>query len=286
VTRQANPAGTEARLAVFGALIIDTFREASARWLFWGLFGLSTLLIAFFLFILKIDVVEGAVSLMGLQQTSHHYWDLARVVRLSYSRVAIFLYIWGTFLAIFASAGLVPSVLEPGRIGLLLSKPVHRTTLLLGRYAGNVLIVSGNIIYLIVSIWIIIGLKTHLWYSEFLLTIPITIFVFAVLLCVVTLIGVAFESAPVAMMVSVALMLISAVLAQKDQVVKLLSSEWSRDLWTALYWVLPKFWDLGRDMMNLISDRQAPWFTPAWTSALFGLVILAVAVRVFKRRDY
>ncbi len=273
-------------LSVFLALLADTFQEASARWLFWGLFGLSTLLIGFFLFILKIDVVEGAVSLLGLEQTTHHFWSLERLVRLSYSRVAIFLYIWGTFLAIFASAGLIPSVLEPGRIGLLLSKPVSRVTLLMGRFTGNILLVTANVLYLILSIWVIVGWKTGLWFPEFLITIPITVFVFAVLLCVVTLIGVAFESSSVAVMVAVALMLISAVLAQKDNVVKLLGSQWSRDLWTGLYWILPKVWDLGRAMMSLISDRQAAWITPAWTSGVFGLLVLAGAIQIFRKRDY
>jgi ABC-type transport system involved in multi-copper enzyme maturation permease subunit len=272
--------------SVFFALLADTFQEASARWLFWGLFGLSTLLIGFFLFILKIDVVQGAVSLLGLEQTTHYFWSLERLVRLSYSRVAIFLYVWGTFLAVFASAGLIPSVLEPGRIGLLLSKPVNRVTLLLGRYTGNVLIVTANVVYLILSIWVIVGWKTGLWFPEFLITIPITVFVFAVLLCVVTLIGVVFESSSVAVMVAVALMLISAVLAQKDNVVKLLGSEWSRNLWTGLYWVLPKVWDLGRVMMNQISDRHAEWITPAWTSGVFGLFVLAAAIQIFRKRDY
>jgi hypothetical protein len=41
---------------VFVALVLDTVQEARARWLFWGLFGLSTLLILFFLFVLKIDL--------------------------------------------------------------------------------------------------------------------------------------------------------------------------------------------------------------------------------------
>jgi ABC-type transport system involved in multi-copper enzyme maturation permease subunit len=274
------------RLRVMAALILDTFQEARARWLFWGLFGLSTLLIAFFLFILKIDVVAGAVSLLGIEQTSHRIFDIQRLVHMAYSRVALFLYVWGTVLALFASAGLIPSILEPGRIGLLLSKPIDRITLLMGRYIGTVLIVAANIVYLIGSIWVIIGLKTKLWYPEFLLTIPITILVFAVLLCVITFIGVLFESASVAVMVSVALMFISGVLAQKDNVVKLLSSEWARDLWIGLYWTLPKVWDLGRSMMNLISDRQAAWVTPAWTSAVFGIVVLAAAIQIFRKRDY
>ena len=67
--------------------------------------------------------------------------DLERMVRSVYGAIATFLYTFGMVLAVFASAGLIPSVLEPGRIELLLSKPVSRTHILLGRYAGNVLVV-------------------------------------------------------------------------------------------------------------------------------------------------
>ncbi len=121
------------------ALIQDTFREALARKIFWVLFGLSTLMILFFLFIMRIDIVAGAsatVSLFG-QQTRDNP-DANRLVRGVYGGIASFLYTFGMFLAVFASSGLVPSVLEPGRIELLLSKPLSRSHLLLGRYLGNV----------------------------------------------------------------------------------------------------------------------------------------------------
>ena len=111
--------------------------------------------------------------------------------------MSIALYIWGTLLAIFASAGLTPVLLEPGRIALLLSKPISRPVLLLGRYAGNVLIVALNHIYLVVSIWLIIGSKTGIWERRFLLAIPSSVFMFAVLLCVVTFVGVVFEGGAV-----------------------------------------------------------------------------------------
>jgi ABC-type transport system involved in multi-copper enzyme maturation permease subunit len=271
---------------VLTALIGDTFQEARARSLFWGLFGLSTLLILIFLFILKIDIVQGAVSFMGIESTARRI-DIHRFVIASYSWVSVFLYIWGTFLAIFASSGLIPSVLEAGRVSLLLSKPVTRPMLLLGRYLGNLSVVATNHIYLIGSIWLVIGLKTHIWEKRFLLAVPSSLFIFAVLLCVVVLIGVASESAALSVMVSVALMLISTILAQKTFVVKLLSSDWSRELWMALYWIVPKVYDLANAMKQVIVfDREADWLTPVWTSALFGIVVLSGAVYVFQKRDY
>jgi ABC-2 type transport system permease protein len=274
-------------MRVLAALIADTFQEARARWLFRGLLGLSTLLIAIFLFVLKIDLVEGAISFMGIESTSRHVWDIRRFVNVSYSWVSIVLYIWGTFLAVFASGGLVPTVLEAGRISLLLSKPISRPMLLLGRYAGNFLVVATNHVYLICSIWIIIGIKTHIWEPRFLLAMPISLFIFAVLLCVVILIGVVTESTALSVMVPIALMLISAILAARDFVLKLLSSEFSRDLWLVLYWIIPKVYDLGNGMKQIILyDRDADILKPIWTSALFGVIVLSCAVAAFQKRDF
>jgi len=269
------------------ALIRDTFREALARKIFWGLFGLSALMILFFLFLLKIDIVEGglaAVSLFG--RTASRTADVDRLVRGVYGGIATFLYSWGMFLAVFASAGLIPSVLEPGRIELMLSKPVSRTHILLGRYVGNVLVVSCNVIFLVLGIWTILGVKTGIWSPSFLIAIATTVFAFAVLLAVVVLIGVLFESTALSTMVTVALMIISPILAQTTVMLKLLSSEWSRQIWRTLYYSLPKVYDLGKMTLDAIQSREFDGYMPIWTSGLFGVVVLALALWAFSRRDF
>ena len=269
------------------ALIRDTFREALARKIFWVLFGLSTLLILFFLFLLRIDIVSGAtatVSLFGRQTGANP--DVDRLVRGVYGGIATFLYTWGMFLAVFASAGLVPSVMEPGRIELLLSKPLSRTHILLGRFAGNVLVVALNTTYLVLGVWIILGAKTGIWSPTFLIAIATTTFIFSVLLAVVVLIGVTIESAAAATMITVALMIISPILAQTSTMMRLLSSEWSRDLWRVLYYVLPKVYEIGKMTLDAIQSRTFAGYTPIWSSALFGAVILGAALAIFARRDF
>jgi ABC-type transport system involved in multi-copper enzyme maturation permease subunit len=268
------------------ALIRDTFREAMARKIFWGLFGLSTAMILFFLFLLRIDVVEGGMATLSIFGRDDRQIDMQRMVRGVHGSIATFLYTFGMFLALFASAGLVPSLLEPGRIELLLSKPVSRTHLLLGRYLGNVLIVLANSIWLVGGVWLIFGLKTGVWSPQFLFAIAATVFLFCVLLTVVFLMGVLFDSAALATMVPVALMIISPILAQEKTVVKLLSSEWARTAWKALYHALPKVFDIGRMTLNLVrGDAVESWF-PLLTSAAFAVVVLGVALWHFERRDF
>jgi ABC-type transport system involved in multi-copper enzyme maturation permease subunit len=273
--------------AALAAVIGDTFQEARARWLFWGLFGLSTFLVLLFLFALNIDIVQGAQATIAFGPRSRTIYDIHKFVNVAYSWVALALYYWETPLAIFASAGLVPVLLEPGRIALLLSKPIARTTLLAGRFFGNILIVAANSTYLIVIVWIILGTKTGIWGTRFLLAIPASIFMFTVLLTMVVLIGVVAESAALAVMVSVATMLISALLAQREWANKLLSSDWSRQVWTGLYWIVPKVYDLGSAIKQIIVfDRSADWITPVWTSTIFAAAVLTGALVIFNKRDF
>ena len=269
------------------SLLIDTFREAFARLIFWGFYGLSTALIFFFLFIMKIDLVEGAratISLLG--QSGGRTLDIQNLVRTVQGGIAVFLYTWGMALAIFASAGLMPTMLEPGRIELLLSKPVTRHHLLLGRYLGNLLVVAFNMVYLVLGIYLIFGWKTGIWGSGFLWAIPSTVFIFAVLLTVITLVSVLFESAALALMVTFGLMLMSPILAQTKLAERLLSSQWSRNLWKGLYYVVPKVFDLGSMTMGLVRGNQVESLMPVWSSTLFAAAVLGAALYVFSRRDY
>src|ERR1051326_8813511 len=115
------------------ALVRDTFREAFARKIFWGFFGCSTAIILFFIFLMKIDVVEGALATISLFGNESRATDVNNLVRSVHDALAAFLYGVGLFFAFFASAGLIPTIFELGRIELLLSKPVRRAHILLGR---------------------------------------------------------------------------------------------------------------------------------------------------------
>lgn len=271
------------------ALVADTFSEAFARKIFWGLFGLSTAMILFFVFLVNIDVVQGVSATVELFGTPFKRVGINpdRLAGHIFGAVAAFLYTFGMALAIFASAGLMPALLEPGRIELLLSKPVSRVHLLLGRYVGNLLVVACNVVYLVIGVWLILAAKTGVWDTRFLAAIPTTLFVFAVLLAVVVLAGVLWESAAVATMIPVALIMMSPILAQKTTAEKLLSSEWSRAVWAGLYHATPKVFEIGRLTRRIALRAPAEeWASLLWSTAAFGVVVLAVSVWVFMRRDY
>ena len=268
------------------ALIKDTFREAFARRIFWGFFGCCSALLLFLIFIMRIDVVEGAIATVTLFGKSAPSRNVENLVEQTQSVIAMVMYFAGMALSVFASAGLVAAVFEPGRIELLLSKPVSRTHLLMGRYVGNVLVVAANIIYLVAGSWIIFGLKTQVWGTGFLLSSLCTIFIFAVLLTVLILVGVLWDSSAVAIMATFAIMIITPILARKNDLERLLSSEWSRNVVRFLYYVLPKTSDVAVIIRHLILNQPVASWMPVWSTALFGVVVLALGLWRFQRRSF
>jgi ABC-type transport system involved in multi-copper enzyme maturation permease subunit len=268
------------------ALIKDTFREAAARRIFWALFGSCTALLLLLWMVGRIDVVQGATStsvLMGNDATNP---DVARMVRGTQSLIAMILYYAGMALSVFASAGLVAATFEPGRIELLLSKPVSRTHLLLGRYAGNLLVVAGNIVYLVGGSWILFGVKTGVWGAGFLLSGLCTIFVFAVLLSVIVLAGVLWDSSSVSIMATFGLMFASWILSQHAMLERLLGSESSRMVVRGLYYALPRLPEIAAIARQVIMGEPVASWWPMVTTGCFGAVVLACGVWRFQRRSF
>jgi ABC-type transport system involved in multi-copper enzyme maturation permease subunit len=268
------------------ALIRDTFREAFARRIFWGFAGCCTALLLFLIFIMRVDVVEGALATVSIFGNTLPTTSLRNLVERTQGVIAMVLYFAGMGLSVFASAGLVSAVFEPGRIELLLSKPISRTHLLLGRYIGNVLVVSANILYLVLGSWMIFGLKTGKWGAGFPLSSLCTIFIFMVLLAVIVLIGVLWESAAVAIMVTFAIMIVTPILAQKTTIERLLSSEWSRNVVRILYYALPKTSDVSRIIWRLILKQPIDSWMPVWSTAAFGAAMLGAGVWLFRRKSF
>jgi hypothetical protein len=81
-------------------------------------------------------------------------------------------------------------------------------------------------------------------------------------------------------------MIISPILAQTSLMMRLLSSEWSRNLWRVLYYSFPKVYELGKMTLDAIQSRTFAGFMPIWTSALFGIAALGAALTIFAKRDF
>jgi ABC-type transport system involved in multi-copper enzyme maturation permease subunit len=200
--------------------------------------------------------------------------------------LAAFLYTIGMFLAVFASAGLISAIFEPGRIELLLSKPVARLHILLGRYLGNLLVIAVNLLYLVLGVWVVFGVKVGIWRVGFLWSAAFSLLIFSVLLTVILLMGVLWESTAVTVLGTFGVMILASVVSTHSQLIKLLSSETSRNVVRVLYYVLPKPVDIGRIASDVSRGNPVGDWMPVWSTALFGIAILSLSVYLFQRKNF
>lgn len=284
-------------MKAFAASVEDVFREAAARWTLLAYFVLSSLFILIFAFAVNLDIVDGALAgakLFGRSvDLASSRIDLDKLVLGFESGFSAFLYLVGTFLAIFATAHLVPRLQEKGTIDLYLSRPVGRIPLLLSRYAAGLMLAGVNLVYLIGSIWAIVIWKTKVVHPRFLLGGGVILFAIASLLAFAFLVGVATSSTGVSIMSAYAVFFFSALLAGHDRIAAAVSKPWQATVVHALYWIFPKTAELGQAVVAFVSAGEAParlqrslTALPFVTTAAFGVVCMGLASLLFRRKDF
>jgi len=106
------------------------------------------------------------------------------------------------FVAVLVTSPIIPRTFEVGSIELLLSKPISRVLLFLAKFAGGCSFILVNAAYMIVGLWLIVGVRFGVWNHRLLLCIPIFLFLFAIYFSVSALAGLIWRSAIVSVVVA------------------------------------------------------------------------------------
>jgi len=284
-------------MKVLAANIEDVMREAAARWTLVAYFFLSTIFIIIFSFAINLDIVDGALAgakLFGQQvDMDQNSISIEKLVLGFETGFSGFLYLLCTFLAIFATAHLVPRMQEKGTIDLYLSRPVGRVQLLLARYCAGLLLAASNVVYLMVSVWAIVAWKTGVMNARFLFAGAIIMLVIATLLAFAFLIGVITSSTAVSIMTTYGVFLFSAALVGHKNYAAAVSKEWQAWLIDGMYWVFPKTAELAQAVVAFVAGDAVPArmarslsLAPFLTTAAFGIGCLALASWLFTRKEF
>ena len=272
------------------ALIVDTWREALARYTLLGFLIVSTLFLLILTFALNLDIVDGGLAagtLFGKAIELHHGTRaIDTVVVTGQSIFAGMLYVLGVFLAVFATGSQVPNLQRRGTVDLYMTRPISRTHLLLGRFLGAITLVTVNLIFLCGGVFVIISLKTGVWNPRFLVASGIILVVFLSFLGFMYLVGVVSSSTPLSIMLPYALYMVSMPLAAHDHIAAAMDSRFWGNVVHGLYWVFPKTAEVGRDLTAYVLGRGTPTLMPLATTAAFGAVCLAAAVVTFNRKSF
>lgn len=269
---------------IFLTLIFNTFREAISKKIFIGFFIISTLIIIIFLLTVNLISVEGMVNLVetGGQEAVRQFVIGTQVFMLNISYLLII-----TFCLISVSS-FIPSMLEKGNIDILLSKPVSRSKIILGKFTGGVLLIFFSLVYLLGFIWIIISIKSGFWHVPFLYSIFWLTFSFAVIFSVVIFLGLTTQSSVLTIIISIFLVyVITPVLALREQTIfTFVKNDIIKFVINFFYYVLPKPTDINTITSNIISGTPVESYQAVFTSLLFMLAMLSLSILYFKKKDY
>ncbi|HSY49731.1 MAG TPA: ABC transporter permease subunit [Thermoanaerobaculia bacterium] len=282
-------------MKVLMANIEDVMREAAARWTLVAYFFLSTIFILIFASAINLDIVDGALAgakLFGKQVEVSGTMSIEKLVMGFESGFSGVLYVLCTFLAIFATAHLVPRMQEKGTIDLYLSRPVSRVKLILSRYTAGLILAGSNVLYLIGSIWVIVAWKTHVFHPRFFLAGGVILFLIATLLAFAFLIGVITSSTAVSIMATYGVFFFGVMLAGHARIEAALSREWQAAGIKLLYWIMPKTAELATAVVAYVAGPQMHneflqiTAAPFISTAIFGLVCLVLASWLFQRKEF
>lgn len=284
-------------MKVLIANIEDVWREAAARWTLVAYFFLSTIFIIIFASAINLDIVDGALAgakLFGKEVDMRgDEISIEKLVLGFESGFSAILYFLCTFLAIFATAHLVPRMQEKGTIDLYLSRPVGRVKLLMSRYLSGLLLAGSNVLYLLGSIWLIVIWKTGVFHGRFMMSAAIIMFVIATLLAFAFLVGVVTSSTAVSIMTTYGIFFFGLMLAAHDKIAAAVSKEWQAWTIQTLYWVFPKTAELGQAVIAFVGGEEMPEriarvLTPApfLSTAAFGVGCLLLASWLFTRKEF
>lgn len=282
------------------AIVWDTARELLYRKTLLVYVGMVTLTHLMFALIMGSGAAEGFLSSLNMSPGgpqdpggSFGAEGLVPFVRTLQLVVAATLYAFGILLSVFATASLVPRMLEKGYIDLLLSKPVARPVLLLSRYLGGLLVAAATLLYLVLGLAGILALRTGVWNGGLVLSGLVMTLCFASLLGYLVLAGVVLRSTTASLMLVAGLFVAGIVLGPLHAALAGPFADgggagWlaARAVVEALYHALPRTSDFGGAVSVLILGRGEIAWGPMLGSAASGAVALALAVLWFSRQDY
>lgn len=272
------------------SLIYGTIKEAIAKKVLLSIFVIFSAVIIIILLVINLDPVEVLPQLMG---NDPNFDFNTFVLWFEIQMISQFPFFIIMTLFIVMTSSFIPSMLEKGTVELILSKPVSRSDIILGKYTGGVIIVFSALTYLITIIWLIISFKTGVWHFSFLTSILWYTFIFAVLYSLIIFTALITKSTVLTLIFNMFLLFpITGLLSLREGVYSLINNKAVEFILDFIYYLLPKPWDLRTMAVEIIEGKFNAAqgilisYQPLITSVIFIITILSLSIYYFNKKDY
>lgn len=260
----------------------DTLNELIDRKILW-VFGILTLIAVTFVILGDMGVQNVKVQTGGAIDPADESTGL--VTTMTPRALDGFLN-FVLMIAVFGTAGLIPRMLEKGRAEYYLAQPVSRSGLLLGKLLAIWIVYGGLMVFtgliMLGTIAAVFGTPS----AGVLFVFIEKLFVYFVWLSITAVIGVTTGSVAFTIITQFAIWIAQGLLIQRQPFFEFVNSDTVEFIGNFLYYVLPKFSEVSDIAIAVASDTEVATWLPVWSTALFGLGMIFLAVIFFRRRDY
>ncbi len=200
---------------------------------------------------------------------------------------------WIIVLGTFGAVGLITSFLDKGIVELYLSKPFERWQLFVGRTLGASAGVTANLMYCIVGLWLVFGLKLGVWHSGFLIAGLLVSYAFVCYFSLVSFVAIWSRNAILSILFGLLFSFVSIGLESRESgLYKLWDNSVYRRLLDGFYYVTPQLDGMLNNAGRLIGHMPfshesaifnlSPYLYSLGASALFYWL----SVYYFSTRDF
>ncbi len=190
---------------VFGAMLLDSYRELNSKKLFWISLGLSGLVVLAFA---ALGITEKGITVFWFELPIELFITAiiseSTFYKLLFSNLGVkFWLAWvSTILALVSTAGMIPDFIAGGAIELTLSKPVTRAKLFIMKYVCGLLFTALQVAVFTTASFLVIGIRGGEWIPGLFLSVPLVVLFYSYLFCVCALVGMITRSTIAALLVT------------------------------------------------------------------------------------
>ena len=262
-----------------------TFKEALSRKVFVTFFAITSFILFLTILVFLSSNLNIVIKMVNINSSNNLNNAISTGLKLLLVNP---LFGGGLFLAIFSSSNFIPNMLEKGNIEILLSKPIRKSELILGKFFGVSAMVFFNIAYAILGFWLLIGIKFGMWAPELLLTIITITFAFCLLYSLIIFIGILTKSSLSAMMITYLIFFVfSPILSGREKLIMFLGGgKFTKTLLDFLYYITPQTYEWGKITNEIATGAGINDYAPVYVSLLFILITLYASIKIFQKKDY
>ena len=266
------------------AAYIHSVRESINKRMALVLIGLAVVFAVILFFFISIKPMNDGSSMIFAGP--HMLGPASLAAPAAYSaEVSITGALW-LFLAIFASAPLLVSMLEKGWVELTLTKGVARWRVLIGCYFSGVTLYVMTLCVAMLPTAVWLWVKTGVSCKALVVAMLIETLGFASLMSLAALASMTRSGAALPIMLAVFVDILSPVLANREKgLFSLVTSPGWRGIITWAYRLLPKPFDLVTASTDYIQyGTHGTWF-PFWSTGVFTVVVMGLTMWMLHRKN-